>query len=166
MKKRDCFCHEQSWFPKTCAGPELAEIYSSELGDLRTLCASSKLFMKVDLADYPGKIVRLVLEVPALRRRMLWFLDDCDKPKPFHFELGFEGDGFPPESFELIVHLFNLGSYCEHQDLHFTLLGGELDEKGPLLNKLLSINNDGWKAIKEDGLAVSFRTFVWWWWVG
>ena len=90
----------QSWCPKTYAGPELAVKYASELGpELAAEIAVTKIMMK-DLSEYIAAIVKLCVEVDQLRSRLVWFLTASGDIKRRHFELGVEGDGFPPDSFE------------------------------------------------------------------
>ena len=56
-----------------------------------------------------------------------------------HWEIGFEGDGFPPSSFEMLLHVFNAGRLCEHEDFNFTLMAGQVEEKSSLCKVLIHL---------------------------
>ena len=150
----------QDWCPKTYAGPELAVKYSSELGPLLAAeIAVTKIMMK-DLSEYLAAIVKLCVEVDQLRSRLVWFLTASGDIKRRHFELGVEGDGFPPDCFELLLHVFNLHRFSEHMDLHFTILGGTISEKSSLLKALMRILDAEWKKVMSSGLDVELGAGV------
>jgi len=150
----------QDWCPKTYAGPELAVKYSSELGPLLAAeIAVTKIMMK-DLSEYLAAIVKLCVEVDQLRSRLVWFLTASGDIKRRHFELGLEGDGFPPDCFELLLHVFNLHRFSEHMDLHFTILGGTISEKSSLLKALMRILDAEWKKVMSSGLDVELGAGV------
>ena len=144
----------QSWCPKSYAGPELAVKYATMLGpELAAELSSCRIMMK-DLSEYLACIVKLLVEVDELREKLIWFVDSASEVKVCHFELGLEGDGFPPDAFEMLIHPFNVHRYAEHMDLHFTVLAGTISEKSALLKALMRIIDDQWKKIVADGLDV------------
>ena len=144
----------QDWFPRAFAGPEIADKWGAALGDTDLVEAvrTTKCMMR-DLAQYLTCLVKLLMEEPHLRKRLIWFAPE-GTAKFLHWELGFEGDGFPPGCFELLLHPFNLGRLCNHDDFNLTLLAGELDEKGTVAMALSKLLDNQFDEIREKGLKI------------
>jgi hypothetical protein len=154
------FLHSQEWWPKAYAGPEIVAHFGDEL---KTLGASAELLMEIkmskvamhDFGQYFACLLKLVMEVPHIREHLVWFEPE-GTPKYLHWELGFEGDGFPPGCFEFLLKLFNLGRLSSHEDFNLTLLVGEMDEKGDVATVLSHLLDHEYEKIRVGGLGVEF----------
>jgi hypothetical protein len=143
----------QDWFPRAWAGPEIITKWGSKLDrEIVEQLRTTKVMMR-DLRQYLTCLVRLVIEERHIRKHLIWFAPD-GQPRFLHWELGFEGDGFPPGCFELLLHPFNLGRLCEHDDFNLTLLAGEMDEKGDVAMALSRLLDAEFDDIREKGLQI------------
>ena len=110
------------------------------------------------MREYLVCVVRLLVEVPLLRKHVRWFCTPPPNrtPKFMHWEIGFEGDGFPPGSFEMLLHVFNVGRLCEHEDFNFTLMAGQVEEKSSLCKVLIHLLDQQYEEVRTKGLDVTF----------